>query len=99
MEKRRKMKNRLKKFFTTNYDGKGRLEKGEGGAFYVGTSGRGVMKTDVSLYDLGFWNNVKHVLGPYVLLWFIPTRYGITGDGTRFRNRLEHIEEYQSVCC
>ncbi|KAH9255057.1 hypothetical protein BASA81_006816 [Batrachochytrium salamandrivorans] len=36
-----------------------------------------------SLYDLGTKNAFYQLLGPYVLLWLIPTRYGMDVDPTR----------------
>jgi hypothetical protein len=30
-----------------------------------------------SPFDLGLYKNVQSVLGPYMLLWFIPTRLGM----------------------
>lgn len=33
-----------------------------------------------SLYDVGVWHAFTQLLGPYVLLWLIPTRYGMDSD-------------------
>lgn len=110
MEKRRKMKARLRKFFNTQFDGKGRLERGESGQPFRADGNtpleKHLLDTNVSLYDLGCINNFKEQLGPNPLLWFIPVRWGMDKDaegnikdGTRFRNRLEHLHEFSGCPC
>ena len=46
-----------------------------------------------SLYDLGVYQSFKHLLGPNVLLWWIPTRYGMPNDinaGAVYKVREDH---------
>jgi hypothetical protein len=46
-----------------------------------------------SVYDLGAYSNFVHLLGPNILLWMIPTRYGMSTDptaGATFRVREDH---------
>ena len=46
-----------------------------------------------SVYDLGVYNGFKHLLGPYIFLWFVPTRYGMPNEpssGAYFEVRKDH---------
>lgn len=46
-----------------------------------------------SVYDGGVWANFIHLLGPNILLWLLPTRYGMPNNelaGVVFKTRKDH---------
>jgi len=49
----------------------------------------------VNIYDVGVEKNLNQVFGPNLLLWVIPTRKGIPGDGLTFPTNDK--AQYQSV--
>eukprot|EP00397_Hematodinium_sp_SG-2012_P028010 GEMP01029465.1.p1 GENE.GEMP01029465.1~~GEMP01029465.1.p1 ORF type:complete len:312 (+),score=43.43 GEMP01029465.1:113-1048(+) len=42
--------------------------------------------TGSSMWNLGMWNNIEAVLGPYVALWFLPCSSAV-GNGLRFASK------------
>lgn len=46
----------------------------------------------VSPFQQGFCGNLCHLLGPNPLLWLLPVRWGMKGDGTSFKVRKDILE-------